>query len=86
MHGSLLLSSLLLLSSTADAARSPRDRAAQRNLYPILPPGLGDDLGDSRLPKELGEKEFVRGCHIHDSHIQQLTCLDLETYLPPWIA
>lgn len=73
MHGSLLLSALLLLSSPADAARSPRDRAAQRNLYPILPPGLGDDLGDSRLPKELGEKEFVSRGQYHKPQFQQLT-------------
>lgn len=69
MHGSLLLSALLLLSAPADAARSPRDRAAQRNLYPILPPGLVDDVGDSRLPKELGEKEFVSGCLVNEPQL-----------------
>lgn len=59
MHGSLLLSALLLISSSADAARSPRQRAEERNPYLILPPGLGDDVGGSSPPKGLGEKEFV---------------------------
>lgn len=65
MHGSLLLSSLLLLSHSADAARSPRQRAEQRNPYVILPPALGDDVGESSPPKGLGQKEFVCSCDHH---------------------
>jgi lipase ATG15 len=63
MHGSLLLSCLLLLSSSADAARSPRQRAEQRNPYLVLPPALGQDVGENSPPKGLGEKEFVSNRH-----------------------
>jgi len=87
MHGSLFLSTLLLLSSCANAARSPRQRAEQRNPYLILPPGLGDDVGESVPPKGLGEKEFVSCCHSRASGIHQLTRIpDPKTHIPPWIA
>ncbi|GAB7324057.1 hypothetical protein MBLNU13_g07449t1 [Cladosporium sp. NU13] len=69
MHDSLLLSTLLLLASSAEAARSPRQRAEERNPYLGLPPGLGDDLGEISPPKGLGEKEFtLRHIYHHGSH------------------
>jgi hypothetical protein len=87
MHGSLLLSTLLLLSSSADAARSPRQKAEQRNPYLILPPGLGDDVGDSSPPKGLGEKEFVRCCYRQASRDTKLIQIsDPKTHIPPRIA
>lgn len=86
LHGSMLLSCLLLIATSSDAARSPRQRAEQRNPYAILPPGLGDDVTQGKPPIALGEKEFV--CpFIESSDRQQLTpCTDAETYLPPWIS
>ena len=87
MHGSLLLSTLLLLSSSAEAARSPRQRAEQRNPYLVLPPGLGDDVGESSPPKGLGEKEFVGHSPSSSLTCGQLTHLpDPKTHIPPWIA
>jgi hypothetical protein len=87
MHGSLLLSTLLLLSSSTDAARSPRQKAEQRNPYLILPPGFGDDVGESSPPKGLGEKEFVGYRHRQASRNTQLTQIsDPKTHIPPWIA
>jgi hypothetical protein len=87
MHGSLLLSCLLLISSSADAARSPRQRAEQRNSYLVLPPGLGQDVGEGSPAKGLGEKEFVSNRHHQGRNRQQLTNgVDAETHLPSWIA
>jgi lipase ATG15 len=61
MYGSLLLlSSVLLIASGTEAARTPRQRSEQRNPYIVLPPGLGEDAGEADLPRSLGEKEFVR--------------------------
>jgi hypothetical protein len=87
MHGSLLLSCLLLLSSSADAARSPRQRAEQRNPYLVLPPGLGQNVGEGSPAKGLGEKEFVSTRH-HQGRIrhQLINNVDFKTHLPPWIA
>ena len=87
MHGSLLLSCLLLVSSSADAARSPRQRAEQRNPYLVLPPGLGQGVGESSPPTGLGDKEFVSNCHHRGRNGQQLiNSADAETHIPPWIA
>ena len=87
MHGSLLLSCLLLVSSPADAARSPRQRAEQRNPYLVLPPGLGQDVGESSPPKGLGEKEFVSNRHHQARNRQRLIHnADAETHLPPWVT
>lgn len=69
MHGSLLLSCLLSITASADAARSPRQRAEQRNPYVILPPGLDNDIGEAKPPIALEEKEFtLRHIYHHGSH------------------
>jgi len=62
MYGSLLIVCLLALTSRGDAARSRQQKEEQRRLGDaILPPsvGGGNSVGDSWVPKSLGEKEFV---------------------------
>ena len=81
MYGSLLL---LLLAVATEAARSPRQKAQQRNPYVILPPGPGEDVRDGELPRNLDEKEFVRDALVLVVGRRGLTAhTDAEAYLPP---
>ncbi|EGP88905.1 uncharacterized protein MYCGRDRAFT_108706 [Zymoseptoria tritici IPO323] len=67
--GSILLTCLLAFVGNAQAARSWQQRRAEANPYIILPPGIGQDVGNGKAPVGFGEKEFtLRHIYHHGSH------------------
>ncbi|OQO01298.1 hypothetical protein B0A48_12851 [Cryoendolithus antarcticus] len=78
MYGSLVLYLLSCSAGWTDAARTPRQKAEQRNSNVILPPRLEQDVGDADLPRALGEKVFSLR-HIYHRGAQRYP--DLHRYV-----